>query len=296
MPETSFIYPSHPNFEPYLEIAETSELRVTVDRDSRIGNSACRNVVVEYDRVDVPYALAFGHRDWNFSNAPDWTLKEGAAAAYFWEKNGGIDTLSSYKLWPAAYVNKGQRIMSPLSLFEGRTPQANEIIAHGVGTLRPRRGKHDGFRTFLGDIATRVDSRFVARTGTYIVDIDVSRNGAWTTAPAALESTNLVMPEVLGELRQLQARRSETGFIDAYLRDLQETFRPMPVFPKVGSETAPQCIFDIRRSWRMAHQNHLRTGLWWELPRDSGELLDRVDELVDRIVIDTNPIETTNLN
>ncbi|MBI2588976.1 hypothetical protein HYW35_02110 [Candidatus Saccharibacteria bacterium] len=297
MIETGFIYPSHPIFEPYRELAEAAELKVTVDVARGIGKPTCHGsqVVVEYEQVDVPYGLAFGRYGWNLKNAPEWTYETDAVRKQFWRQNGGINTLSSYKLWPKSYVNEGQRIMSTAGYFAGHTPQANEIIAHGVGTLRPVQREHKGFRSALGETAVRVDSRDVQRLGVYIVDVDTDRNGEWVSAPIALESTNLVMPEILGELAQLQARRDEADFIDAYFSDLLDTFKPVPVLSAAfEGEAAPASIAHLKPAWRIAHQNHLQTGLWSALPRDSSELLDRVDELVDRITIDTDPIEAIN--
>lgn len=297
MIEPSFVYPRHPNFEPYRELAETAELKVLVDMMRGIGKTTCHGsrVVVEYEQVDVPYDLAFGHWGWNLKNAPEWTREHDAVRKQFWGQNGGINTLSSYKLWPESYVNQGERIMSTASLFAGRTPQANEIIAHGVGTLRPVRGEHNGFRSVLGETGVRVDSRDVQRLGVYIVVVDVDRNGEWVPAPMALESTNLAMPEIVGELKQLQARRDEADFINSYFRDLIDTFKPVPVYSATfEGESAPASIAYLKRAWRIAHQNHLQTGLWSELPRDSSELLDRVDEIIDRVTIDTDPIEATS--
>lgn len=296
MSESVFIYPQHPIFEPYRELAETTELAVAIDVDNGIGEPTFHGdrVEVRYPECDVSYDLAYGWQGWSLANAPDWSLDSEEIRRSFWRDSGGINTLSFYKKFPGLYINEGLRAQR--WYCDGRVPQANEIIAHGVGVLRPRRAELRGFAKIVEGkpFAKRIESKGILCLGTYIVDVDDSRGGEWVSAPCAYESTNLVMPEVLGELRQLQERRDETDFINAYFRDLLETFRPtdVPSYQSdFTSETAPACIAGIKKAWRIAHQNHLQTGLWQNLPCDEVELLDRVDELVDRIVVDVDPVE-----
>jgi hypothetical protein len=200
----------------------------------------------------------------------------------FWEDNGSINTLSFYKQWPDGYVNDGQRINRLSQSSSPNCAQANEIIAYGVGTLRPFRVEGKGLSSFLCETVRRVDSMRLRRLGTYIVDAPLGD-------PHALESTNIVMPEVIGELRQLADRKEEADFLDAYLRDMQATLAPVRF--KNTTESEPRSLMQMRPRWREAHKLHLTTGIWNEPPKDTAEMVDRMEEVLERIVVDDSPVE-----
>ncbi|MEO6761439.1 MAG: hypothetical protein ABI220_03625 [Candidatus Saccharimonadales bacterium] len=297
MSERNFIYPNHPNFVPFLELAQSTEM---------ISNRG----VVTYRHADVPLALTpSAYIDLEMLQYLDPTARKRVEARQnnqneinedFWYRYGGLDTLSPRKMWPDGYVNNGFRVQRQMSWSD--TPTAQEIITYGVGTLRPQKPQHNGMRSFLAEAARRVDSRRRQTFATYIVNIDHHNGVEWTGRPYALESTNLVMPETLGELRQLADRRQELDFIRDYLADLQATVKPVaiPIYTDgvtdvdTGDKSpVPQSIADRQWRWREAHRAHIGAGLWTTPPVDNVELTDRVDQLLEKTIIDYNPIEQT---
>lgn len=281
MSERVFVYPEHPNFQPFLDLAETTELTII------------KGGYLAYRHADVPYALTSSAAiDSKLGGTPLAVQirysKQAKITEDFWGMNGGLDTLSFYKNWPDNYVNDGYRVQR--AMHWGDTPLANELITYGVGVLRPRKPERKGMWGFLAQPACRVDSLQRQTLGTYIVDY-VGGNGSKSHA---LESTNLVMPETLGELRQLQARRGETDLLQAYLTDMQDTVRPRKVYSNDGPANplpAPESIGRRKWRWREAHRAHINSGLWSDPPADINELMDRIEELLARVIIDSKPVE-----
>lgn len=286
MSET-LIYPNHPNFEPYRALARATELVVAYDTSHYRAPTA--SVVVHperihYEHVAVQDNTAFGH--------DACMIVPTAGGVSFWYENGGINTLSFYKIWPHGYVNEGRRIAAQLDSPRNDGAQAYEALAFGVGVLRPFRVEGKGFSSFLGETVRRVDSRQLRRIGICIVDMNSGWDGSnWTGGSSyALESTNLIMPDTFGELQQLHERKGEKTFMNAYLRDMQEATKYQPT---VDGDLAPQCLNGVRPLWRAAHLTHINSGIWREAPTDVYELNDRVEELLGRIVVDEDPIEVT---
>lgn len=285
MKEQHFVYPQHPNFEPYRQLAESTELQIVRGAATRMTAWSSRYPTpeVRYERVAVPFQLAFYGYDFNEQTAPQWTREEGVQSRSFWDGNAGLDSLSVVKSWPAGYVNNGIKLTRGGNTT-GDLPQANEIIAFGVGALRPFKVEGLGLSKIYPETVRRVDSGKRRKLATYIADISSLRGDAYVRVPHALESTNLVMPETLGELYQLSSRRDEKNFTAAYLRDLRLT--TTPAMPGGSSELQPL--------WQTACLAHLRSGQWQQPPADVSELLDRVDQLLETIYIDEHPLEITS--
>lgn len=109
------------------------------------------------------------------------------------------------------------------------------------------------------------------------------------------------MPEVFGELRQLYARRDEKDLQDAYLEQLVrcctktefEVTYP-PGLSRPGTNTtvlyAPPGLKDMWASYAAAHLEHLNNGFYRELPKTRSQLIERVEDLLSRISIDSSPV------
>lgn len=299
-----FVYPQHPLYEPYRDLARSSELRViNFDTPSRYDG---RTQDVRYTWLPVSVELAYP-RDFPYMDSKDLKRAEKdteGRTAYFWHRAGGVNTTSGSKQWPEGFTGEGYHLKrKDTNTWGDDSPQANELIAFGTGLLRPLKPRLKGFDTALAEFAgektfvTRADSALAERGMTHIVTLDAHNGTEWTEAPFALESTNLITPEVLGELEQLLERIDDTAFLEAYLYDLLKTCTPIEVdlshiLPKDDSEpdtiVVPPSMASIKRSWRDAYTRHMQQGIWDAPPTTVTELRNRINYLIDAIIIDSS--------
>ena len=298
-----FVYPQHSLYEPYRELARSAELKVN-DYGVPIRDNG-RTQDVRYTWVPVSVELAYAH-DLPYMQPKHLKRAEDdieGRTTYFWHQGGGVNTISSRKRWPGGFTNEGYRLKrKDTNTWGDDSPQANELISFGVGLMRPLKSRLKGFDVALAQfegvepVAERADSPLIERGMTHIVTIDAHNGNEWTEAPFALESTNLIMPEVLGELQQLLERIDDTAFLEAYLYDLLITCTPVELdlshlLPKVDNEPSkvfvpPSLGYSLKHSWRTAHMRHIEQGIWDTPPTNVSELRYRINYLIDAIIID----------
>ncbi len=299
----SFVYPRHHLFEPYRELARSSELQV-IDLDTPSRHDG-RTQDVRYTWVPVSAEMAYPeglpfkkakNLDRARKDMEEWTT-------FFWHTTGGVNTTSHRKHWPGSFTSEGYHLQRrDTNTWGDDSPQANELIAFGVGLLRPLKPKASDFEAAfsrsLGEkaLASRADSPLVERGMTHIVTRDAHNGEEWTQAPYALETTNMITPEVLGELEQLLERIDDTAFLEAYLQDLLLTCTPIEVdlsrlLPKDDDEpdsiVVPPSLASMKHSWRTARMRHMGQGIWESPPVTVNELRSRVNYLIDSIIIDS---------
>jgi hypothetical protein len=297
-----FVYPQHRLYEPYRELARSAELKVN-DYDTP-GHDG-RTQDVRYTWVPVTVELAYA-RDLPYMKPKHLERVEKdieERTTYFWHRGGGVNTISESKRWPEDFTNEGYRLhRRDTNTWGDDSPHANELIAFGVGLMRPLKPRAKAFDAalarYVGEeaIAGRADSSLVERGMTHIVTIDAHNGTEWTHAPFALETTNLIMPEVLGELQQLLERIDDTAFLEAYLYDLLKTCTPVEIdlsnlLPKRDDEPSrvvvpPSLGYSMKHSWRTAHMGHIGQGIWDTPPTTVRELRNRINYLIDAIIID----------
>ncbi len=288
---SSLVYPAHPLFEPYRELARASELTIT---------NRPEGARLEHEPTTVPKSIV-GTLAGMFIEYMD----QQELDMMFWSRFDGLNTLSHTKRWRNNIVNDGLRLdFDPSQPY--RSPTSYELIGFGAGTLRPRKPALPPFVAVASQIKTglppqcyRIDSRLRGGAAeTYLVkefDVDERRD-----ISIAYESVPLVMPEVYGELEQLAARTHDSRLIDTYLVHLLRKCSPQLVefhefedgMPTAleGRLNAPAELQYRGFSWAVAHLGHLTSGIFKELPSTTYELRDRVEQLLHTIIIDENPI------
>jgi hypothetical protein len=294
-----FVYPQHPNYEPYRELARTAEL--TVNDYTAPDHFDGRTQDVRYAWAPVSVELAYpgdvAYMKPKHLNRAEKDIE--GRTTWFWHRAGGINTLAHYKRWPEGFTNEGYRLThSTTGTWGDDSPQANELIAFGVGLLRPLKPRVKGFDTavarFDGEEAVvgRAGSLLAKRGMAHIVTIGAEKESKWTNAPFALESTNLITPEVIGELQQLLERINDTTFLEAYLKDLLVTCTPVDIeLDGLDNELThihvqPSLGHGTKHSWREAYVGHIGQGIWDSPPLNVSELRYRINYLIDAIIID----------
>lgn len=288
---SSLVYPAHPFFEPYRELARTSELNV---------QNYAGGVRLEHDPISVPPSVArcLGNMFVEYMDQQELDMM-------FWSRFGGLNTLSQTKRWPNNIVNTGLRLeFDPTQPY--RSPTSFELVGFGAGTLRPRKPELPPFVAVASQIETglqphcyRIDSKLRGKAAaTYLVkEFDVNEK---RDISIAYESVGLVMPEIYAELEQLAARTHDNHLIDTYLAHLLRkcslqliefhAFEDGMPTALEGRLHAPAELQYREFSWAAAHLGHLSNGIFKELPSTTYELRDRVERLLHDIVVDNNPV------
>lgn len=289
----ALIYPQHELFEPYRELAERSPLALI-----QIGDE----VEIRFTPVFIPSSIQF-----YFFGQPDATISDPSQRAdWFWYRQGGLNTLSHLKTWPGRINNNGLRLGFGAHHYPYLGLNAYETIGFGAGTLRPRIQTFGGFRTHLekeesgSGKAAQIGSRAAKKIGYLIQDLKSTPEG-WQPTNIVYQSSNVVMPEVVGELQQLYARRDDKALQEAYVKQLLRVCTKVPIeiqhspgLCQPGINTtplvAPLSFQYVETSYAIAHLQHLENGFYDEFPKTRSGLIERVEDLLSRIIFDTYPI------
>lgn len=152
------------------------------------------------------------------------------------------------------------------------TIQSAELVAFGVGALRPLRGKYGkpgGAKIYSEKCTTCVT--IIART-----NFD---DGKKAYVPVVWEPTNLVYGDAYGELLQLFNRRGETKFMAQVVQALQE----------LGRFSSGR-LDDVHPHFAHLYRNRLLSTALWEMPpANPEELVDRVHYIMTWKAVETSP-------
>lgn len=326
------VYPAHELFEPYHKLARDVPLKQFRHGYGKGEPGVHHDISLDTIGFETLVKLGYAGEGWTVATMPNWVTPDHALEA-FW-RNFALTTIHSQKNLTPYILRDGSPRIFNHGLRIGRwggqvghTPTAYEMLAYGTGTLfdasKGPRGIHFDPKTgerllTLGEFSAqnpkegtmlkellgvldeddekpneyfRIGSELCTSvTDQYEVD-DVNDD------PMFLETKPLVMPEVLGELEQLQSRRKNTKLLNAYLLDLQgifklEDYRRQSWEKKDQNFQVPAALnnFPMKTKWCKAYTGHLQSGMYKELPQDIDDLRARVERLLSLITIDTAPI------
>ncbi len=148
-------------------------------------------------------------------------------------------------------------------------------INFGVGIFRPVKAWSGGFYAALGEPLGKLTARGMKVYAHIIARTHIDPENTSERHAEDWESTNMLYGDMYGELQQLQDRKTEKRFLEQVCQGLNVSGRYMA---------------DRLSEYHQLYQNHLACqSLWNEPPKNSGELLERVEYVLGHSSFDEKP-------
>lgn len=155
-------------------------------------------------------------------------------------------------------------------------PTAFEVLAYGVGIMRPLNPPASSFNIVMGgDGLPMVSSHYMQADYGIVRQYYKWENGNEKDHTWKLQMTNLIFADTYGELEQLPHLPQDV--LRAYLQKMSEIHKYAHESGNVFGCTKPIWL------------KHIQNGVWQTLPRDVKELLKRRDFILENTFIDNEP-------